>query len=188
MNKLITALALIAVIQNAHSVEIYFSPGLDCENKIVAAIDGAKTEVVAAVYSIGNERIAHALQAAHKRGVNVKVLTDRVQAAGRGSKVMDMIAAGVNVRVHSKHRIEHNKYGVFDGKLAINGSYNWTRPASSENSENCAVMPEPNAIAAYKKRFDELWTLNSQEKSAAYIARLKAKNTGRIPASKKESE
>ncbi|MBI3535916.1 MAG: hypothetical protein HY072_10580 [Deltaproteobacteria bacterium] len=50
-------------------VEVYFSPGQDCENKIITAIDGSKQEVVVAVYAINNARVVNALKAAHVRGV-----------------------------------------------------------------------------------------------------------------------
>lgn len=111
------------------AVEIYFSPGTSCENQIVKAIFESKNEVVASVYSINNSHITEALVAAQKRGLSIKILTDRTQASGKSSLVFDLIKAGVNLRVHSKYKIEHNKFGVFDNKLAINGSYNWTRPA-----------------------------------------------------------
>ncbi len=168
-------LALLLIPRGGWGVEIFFTPGADCENQIVAALKGATTEVVAAVYSINNGRIVAALKAAKARGVRVRVLTDRTQAAGPSSKVIDLVDAGVPLRVHSKHKIEHNKFVVVDSKVAINGSFNWTEPASKVNSENCAVMPEPNAVASYQGRFEQLWRLNSQSRSVASIGKIREK-------------
>lgn len=172
---------LLLLSSDAPAVEIYFTPGTACEDRIVAAITGAREELVAAVYSINNPRIVAALREAHGRGVKVRVLTDRTQAAGQSSKVLELADAGVPVRVHSKHKIEHNKFLVVDKTVAINGSYNWTKPASAVNSENCAVMPEANAVAAFRKRFDELWKLNAEERSLVFLAKIRKK---RAPAAR----
>jgi phosphatidylserine/phosphatidylglycerophosphate/cardiolipin synthase-like enzyme len=149
----------------------------------VKAIFDSKNEVVASVYSINNKRISEALIAAHKRGIKIRILTDRTQASSRSSLALDLIKAGVNLRVHSKYKIEHNKFGVFDNKLAVNGSYNWTRPATEENSENCAILPEANAVTAFKKRFEELWQLNTETKSKNAIAKIQSKKAERLPSS-----
>jgi mitochondrial cardiolipin hydrolase len=166
--------AILIPTRHSRAVEVYFTPGTACEDQIISAINGAKSEVVAAVYSINNQRIITALVAAHKRGIKIRILTDRTQAAGSSSKLVD---AGVNLKIHSKHKIEHNKFVVADSKVAINGSYNWTEPATKVNSENCSVMPEANAIASYRKRFDELWKLNSQVRSIASIRKIRAKHS-----------
>ena len=168
------------------AVEVFFSPGHDCEDHTVAAIDGSLSEIEVDVYSINNARIVQALVAAHQRGVKIRILTDRTQAAGKSSKVLELIAAGIDVRVHSKNKIEHNKYGVFDRKLAINGSYNWTQPASDSNSENCALMPESNAVAAYSGRFEYLWSLNTEERSHAALNKIRLRRAARETASESE--
>lgn len=177
MVQILIVLLLTLVSFSSNAVDVYFSPSHDCENQIIAGFNNAQKDVVVSVYSINNPRIVPAMIAAKKRGVSLRVLTDRVQAAGKSSRVLELLNAGVNIRVHSKHKIEHNKFAVFDDKRAISGSYNWTEPASEVNSENCVVMPETNAIAAYKKRFEQLWELNTQEKSNVSITKMKNKFT-----------
>ncbi|MCM2279850.1 MAG: phospholipase D-like domain-containing protein [Oligoflexia bacterium] len=163
----------------ARALEIYFTPGKDCEDRIVSAIHESKKEVRAAVYSINNARIVEALRAAHRRGVKVHVLTDRVQAAGPSSRTLELFEAGVPLRVNSRHKIMHNKFAVFDGKLSVTGSYNWTAPASEVNSENCVFLSENAAVSAFRKRFDELWTLNTEAKSRQSLARIREKRRDR---------
>jgi phosphatidylserine/phosphatidylglycerophosphate/cardiolipin synthase-like enzyme len=43
----------------------------------------------------------------------------------------------------------HNKYAVFDGRLVVNGSFNWTRNAEKNNYENALFLDAPDDIAAY---------------------------------------
>jgi len=170
---------IIFMSQSVFAAEVYFSPSRDCETHIIEAIDNSKMEIVAAVYSINNDRIVKAFERARTRGVKIRILTDRTQAAGRSSKVPELASKGFNVRVHSKNKIEHNKFGVFDSKVAINGSYNWTNPASDSNSENCVVFNEQNIISSYHSHFEELWTINTEAKSKQYLLKITQKNQRR---------
>jgi len=165
------------------AAEVFFSPSTDCEDHISKEVDHAKTEIVASVYSINNKKIVNSLIAAHRRGVAVRILTDRVQAAGRSSQVLTLKDAGLNIRVHTKHKIEHNKFAWFDGKTAVNGSFNWTEPASQSNSENCVLFNEANVVSAFKQRFEELWKMNSEEGSNKRFAAMRAKSRNRSTAS-----
>ncbi len=165
-------LSISLLAQISWGAEVYFSPSRDCETQIVKAIDATKLEIVAAVYSINNNRIVDSFKRAKARGVKIRILTDRTQAAGHSSKVVELSKLGFDIRVHSKNKIEHNKFGVFDSSLAVNGSYNWTNPASDSNSENCVVFTEKNIISAYQKRFGELWQINTDMKSKQYLGKI----------------
>lgn len=168
------AAALAAGRQPDKGVEVYFSPSNACEDNIVKMINGSRREIDVAVYSLNNEDIVTALKDADRRGVKVRILTDRLQAAGRSSKVRELFRAGVNIRVHSKHKIEHNKFAVFDGQTAVTGSYNWTEPATGKNSENCIFLREQSAVAAFAERFVWLWSVNTKEKSDRWFVKKEA--------------
>jgi len=161
------------------ATEVYFSPSNECENRIAQAIENSKTEIVAAVYSINNRKIIQALEAAKQRGVKVRVLTDYLQAAGRGSKVQELIAGGMDVRVHTKFKIEHNKFGIYDGKLVSTGSFNWTGAAARSNSENCLFLDEAPVIAKFQERFNFLWEKNTADGSKAKLSNLVARQARR---------
>lgn len=137
-------------------VRIYFTPGPDCENNIIKQMDQAHY-VDIAVYSITNPAIVDSILAAHKRGAKVRVITDRGQAKGKGSLVGKIRDAGIPVVTNVKHKIEHNKFAVFDGKHIVTGSYNWTTNASKFNSENCLFFDQPDK--EYSERFKYLWKL-----------------------------
>ena len=150
--------------------EVNFTPSLSCEQKIVELINESQQSVDAAVYSINNDKIVQALKDADKRGVKVQVLTDKSQAGQKSSKAIDMYQSGLDVRVNSAHKLEHNKFAVFDGNKVVTGSYNWTNPATDKNSENCLFILEKNQVVTdYQNRFNELWQKNNQEKSDKWM-------------------
>jgi phosphatidylserine/phosphatidylglycerophosphate/cardiolipin synthase-like enzyme len=53
----------------------------------------------------------------------------------------------------------HNKFAIFDGKLMVTGSYNWTASAEKYNYENAVFITDPTAIDQYQKEFNEIWSL-----------------------------
>lgn len=139
-------------------IRIYFTPGTDCEDNIVAEIEKAD-KIDIAVYSITNRKIVDALLVAKKRGAKIRVITDRAMAGNQYSLDEEMAAAGIPVLIHKKHKIMHNKYAIFDGKMVVSGSYNWTKNATTSNSENCLFFQQPNK--EYSTHFEQLWDLYS---------------------------
>ena len=118
-------------------IDVYFTPSQKCENSIIKLINQSERNIDVAVYAINNDDIVKALKKAHDRGIKIRILTDKLQASSKKSKVIELYEYGINIRVHSKFKIEHNKFAVFDSKFASSGSFNWTNPASDKNSENC---------------------------------------------------
>lgn len=152
----------------------FFTPSKKCENSIVQRINNAEESIDAAVYAINNKDIVKALEKAHKRGVKIRILTDKLQAGNKKSKVLELYDYGVKIRVNSKHKIEHNKFAVFDFDSVVTGSYNLTEPASDKNSENCLFFNRnQKTVKEYHDRFNYLWQMNSKKKSDAWFNRHK---------------
>lgn len=152
----------------------FFTPSKKCENSIIQRIDTAEKSIDAAVYAINNKDIVKALKKAHKRGVKIRILTDKLQAGNKNSKVRELYDYGVKIRVNSKHKIEHNKFAVFDFESVVTGSYNWTEPASNKNSGNCLFFNRNRkTVREYHDRFNYLWQMNSKKKSDAWFNRHK---------------
>ena len=144
-------------------IKVFFTPGTDCERNIIEAIDKANT-IDIAVYSISNQNIVDSIISAKQKGAKIRVITDRTQAKVKGSLIDTIRSARIPVLTNKGHKIEHNKFAVFDNKYIVSGSYNWTTNATMYNSENCNFFEQPNK--EYSKRFEYLWKKynNNQEK------------------------
>ena len=152
----------------------FFTPSKKCENSIVQRIDKAEKSIDAAVYAINNRDIVKAFKKAHDRGIKIRILTDRLQAGNKSSKIRELYNYGIKIRVNSKHKIEHNKFAVFDFNSVVTGSYNWTEPASDKNSENCLFFNRnKKTVREYHDRFNYLWQMNTKKKSDAWFNRYK---------------
>jgi mitochondrial cardiolipin hydrolase len=51
----------------------------------------------------------------------------------------------------------HNKFAIFDGKLLLRGSYNWTENAEDYNWENVIILDDTSVVRAYREQFEKMW-------------------------------
>lgn len=138
------------------SIETAFTPGTRIDNLIIAAIAGAKREVLVNAYSFTQRRIASALIAARKRGILVQVIADSQQAATLPQNVLAELAnGGVTVWLDANYQAAHNKVVIIDADAAnattITGSYNFTVAAQWHNAENVVILRDnPQVARAYR--------------------------------------
>lgn len=143
-------------------VEVAFTPGDAIDHLVIAAIDGAKSEVLMHAYTFTHRRIAQALVAARRRGVAVSVLADREQARTVPQNVLpDLAGGGVEVWLDGNFQAAHNKVIVIDADgphpITITGSYNYTIAAQRHNAENVVVLRDNPAVAkAYRDNWRRL--------------------------------
>lgn len=136
---------------------VHFSPGKSCVNRIVSLIKNAKTSIDACVFTISDDRIADALANVHKSGIKLRIITDDDKASDRGSDVDRLASKGVKIKTDNSPSHMHHKYAVFDEKILVNGSFNWTRSASMNNQENIVVTDDPECVVPFKEMFEKLW-------------------------------
>ena len=100
------------VIHSAY-VEIYFSPRGGAEAAIIRTIGEATDDVSVLAYSFSSDPISAALIAAHRKGIQVRVVLDKSQYTARGSKLQRLKDAKVPVYIDHTHAIAHNKIKLF---------------------------------------------------------------------------
>jgi len=136
------------------TIQAYFSPRGGTRDAIVNCIDGARSEVLVALYYLTDEGLAEALVRAHRRGVRVEAVLDRTQKTARGGQAERLANAGIPVRFDERHRIFHHKFAVIDGVTLVTGSFNWTQSAEKVNAENTLVIRNnPELAAEYARAF-----------------------------------
>ena len=91
--------------------------------------------------------------AAHRRGVDVRAILDKVNATERYSGVNFVSDTGIRVWIDDQTAIAHSKVIVIDRSLVVAGSYNLTRSAEERNVEGTLFVSSP-AVAA---RFVANW-------------------------------
>ena len=137
--------------------EACFAPGNACLERLIGLIHGAAASLDVCVFTVTDDRIAEALQAAHRRGVAVRLVTDNLKSVDLGSDIDRLEAAGIPVAVDRGPGHMHHKFLLADGRALAVGSYNWTRSAATENHEDLLVTDHPGLVAAFTEEFETLW-------------------------------
>jgi mitochondrial cardiolipin hydrolase len=137
--------------------EAYFSPGDACYRRIAGLFDRAERSADVCVFTITDDRISDAILAADARGLTVRIVTDNSKALDFGSDIERFERAGIPVRVDRTEFHMHHKFALFDARLLLTGSYNWTRGAADSNEENIVVTPDAHLVQSFTTAFESLW-------------------------------
>lgn len=134
-------------------MQVNFGTDDDLKQVVLDRINGAKSSIYAVMFALNQTDIVDALIAAHKRGVHVVVVLDKIVADQVDYTEDERLEnEGVKVlRFENKRGSDtneglievHNKLSVFDGSIVIMGSYNWTNLATGFNDENMLTISSP---------------------------------------------
>ena len=137
--------------------EVHFSPGDDCRLRIQELLRESRVSIDICVFTITDDRITVALIDAAARGVRTRIIGDNEKAFDPGSDMHRLAEARIPIRMDTSPNHMHHKFAVFDGRIVISGSYNWTRSASEHNQENIMVTNDRKFVQSFMKQFEHLW-------------------------------
>lgn len=133
--------------------------GSPVENALVAALDGARVSIDAAVFEMNSQPVTDALIRAHERGVRVRMVTDGEYGLERPDGTFDQIElVGIEVRSDQARRaLMHNKFFVIDGLYVWTGSTNITHNGMYNNNNNSMLIRSSRLAANYTAEFEEMF-------------------------------
>lgn len=131
-----------------------FTPGEDCTAMIVQAINGTQSELLIQAYGFTSEPIIEAVVKAKERGVQVKIILDKINEQERYTAATFLANHGIEPLIDYTVRIAHNKVMVLDRRDVITGSFNFTVAAQQRNAENVLfVLDKPEVADAYAREW-----------------------------------
>jgi len=141
--------------------ESHFFPGTGSYRRLQELLKTVRSSMDICVFTITDNRVADAIIAAHERKVKIRIISDDDKSMDLGSDLEKFAEAGIPVRFDNTPDHMHHKFAIFDGRILLNGSYNWTRSASMKNHENFVVTDEVSLVKDFQNEFDKLWALYS---------------------------
>lgn len=146
--------------QKVPKIQVFFSPHGGYEKDAPACVDvicdlikNEKTSIHVRAYSFTSKRIGEALCEAAKRGVNVSIIADRSNRTDKNSICPICRDAGCDVVFDDNHPISHGKIMVFDRKISVVGSYNFSANAE-RNAETIVVLNDKSVAEKLIADFD----------------------------------
>lgn len=148
----------------ADTITAYFSPQDDAMMTVVVqAISQAKENINASVFYLTDKRVTAELIAAHRRGVDIRIIIDATAAQNGYSKHEVLRLAGLPVKVETWGGKMHMKSVSIDHERVIVGSMNWTGAGSKTNDENTLLIDSKRLALEHDAFFEQLWnSIDSQ--------------------------
>lgn len=137
-----------------HATEVYFSPNGGCTDAVVTQIASAKRSVLVQAYSFTSEPIADALVAAHRRGVDVKIILDLKRLNEKKNKADFMYANDIEPLLDEEKGDAHNKLMIIDSSTVITGSMNFSKNGEYKNAENLLVLHDRSLATMYTSNWN----------------------------------
>ena len=142
---------------NLPHIEAYFE---NIQNEIIKHISQAKQSLKIAMAWFTNPIIFNALLRACKRDIEVHLLinNDSINNRVNGLPFNKLIQEGSNFSLYIAESPDliHNKFCIIDDRIVIDGSYNWTVLAETNNDENIVIIENSNVISSFIEAFKNL--------------------------------
>lgn len=137
---------------------VAFRPDRPVEKLIAQAVDDAQVSIEIALYEFKSRPILEALRRAKADGKRVRIVLDYSNMFPSGSRkrsaeLQALVDEGFDLLVlrgAQKFGINHNKFMVFDGKMAQFGSYNYTYTSEKNHFENVKFTDDAEHVAAFQ--------------------------------------
>lgn len=140
-------------------IKVYFSPqDKATTNAVLPLLRNAKKYIYIPAFIISDGRVSTELINAHKRGVDIKLIADSLNATNTHSKHKEMRQAGIPVKTENYAGKMHSKSIIVDDEYLLIGSMNFSNSGENRNDENLVLIKNPNAAKFYREFFLYQWS------------------------------
>ena len=148
-----------ASIASSADVEVLYAPHDAPLDRVAILYQHAKRYIYVSVYGLTYPRVVQALVAAKKRGVDVRMLTDRerTQDAKQNTALRTLRLAGIPIRINQHDGLMHLKQVVIDDEINASGSMNHTTSGNFYNDERVDIISDHAISVKAREQFLSMW-------------------------------
>lgn len=151
------------VYANYNQIEYLFTKHNDHpERAMVDLINSSNKKLDIAIYTITQKDIVKAVISAKRRGVDVRIITDKQESSSKGElmALSEFKDNNIPVKINTHDGLMHMKVTISDDKIFTAGSYNYTAQASTKNDEVLLIVNNSKAALDFEKQFNSMWNDN----------------------------
>lgn len=141
------------------TVDVYYAPEDEPLTKLVRLYEQAAHHIYVAVYGLTSPMAVKGLIEAKKRGVDVRVITDRDRLEDEKQKAAleSLHLAGIPIRINQHDGLMHLKQVVIDDEINTSGSMNHTGSGNRYNDERMDVIHDRGITLKARDKFLAMW-------------------------------
>lgn len=143
----------------AATIEVYYAPEDEPLTRLVTFYDRATRYIYVAVYGLTSPLAVKGLVEAKKRGVDVRVITDRerLEDQKQHAAVETLHLAGIPILINRHDALMHLKQVVIDDEINASGSMNHTGSGNRYNDERLDVIHDRAISLKARDKFLAMW-------------------------------
>ena len=143
-------------LNDGTQISTYFAPENDTISPLLKEVKSAKKSIYFMAFSFTHDKLGNAMRDRYKKGIPVEGVFEERQI-DEHSEYESMKNAGIPVISDDGPGTMHHKVILIDEETVITGSYNFSKRAEEQNSENLLIIKRNKDIAqAYLKEFNRL--------------------------------
>ncbi|MCX5720444.1 MAG: phospholipase D-like domain-containing protein [Nitrospirae bacterium] len=146
------------------TVEVYYAPEDAPLDRLATLYGHAKRYLYVSVYGLTSPRAVEAMVAAKKRGVDVRLITDRqrTEDVKQRAALHTLHLAGIPILINEHDGLMHLKQVVIDDEVNTSGSMNHTTSGNHYNDERLDVMTDHAISVKAREKFLAMWNDHSR--------------------------
>jgi phosphatidylserine/phosphatidylglycerophosphate/cardiolipin synthase-like enzyme len=145
-------------------IQYYFPrAGQHPDQALINVINSANNSLDIAIYSLTKKEIVNAIVADEKRGVKVRIITDKTEAKNKPQalELAILSSTGIPIKINTHSGLMHLKMTIADNSTVTTGSYNYSQQATNENDEVLVVIQDPTMAQSWDSEFNAMWNDNA---------------------------
>jgi len=141
------------------TVEVFYAPEDAPLDRLATLYGHAKHYLYVGVYGLTSPRAVEAMVAAKKRGVDVRLITDRQRTEDVKQRMAlhTLHLAGIPILVNEHDGLMHLKQVVIDDEVNTSGSMNHTTSGNRYNDERLDVITDHALTVKAREKFLAMW-------------------------------
>lgn len=143
--------------ENEISIQNYFCPEDNCENKVNTILQNAKESVYFMIFSFTSDALGNTL--VEHNNISIKGVLESTQNKNSKYSEYETLTKkyGDNIRLDTNPNNMHHKVFIVDNRTIITGSYNPTRNGNEQNDENLLIINNKEIAQKYLVEFQRIW-------------------------------
>lgn len=156
---LVGALSVTSGEAAATSIEVWYAPEHEPLRKVAQIYEQATEYIFVAVYGLTSPIAVKALLNAQKRGIDVRIITDRdrLNDPNQRKAVSLLRESGILVMINRHDGLMHLKQVVADDEVTATGSMNHTTSGNRYNDERLDVIRDHAIAVKTREKFLSMW-------------------------------
>jgi phosphatidylserine/phosphatidylglycerophosphate/cardiolipin synthase-like enzyme len=141
------------------TIDVYYAPEDQPIDHMVGLYNHARRYIYVSVYALTAPSVVKALVEAKRRGLDIRVITDRerLNDPKQHSAVSTLRLAGVPIKINRHDGLMHLKQVVIDDLINASGSANHTTSGNRYNDERLDVITDARLTAKAREKFLTMW-------------------------------